>query len=52
MPVHINPDDESFVPMITYEDATHVVITMEVPKAALRPMQRFLHALLAITVVE
>jgi hypothetical protein len=52
MAVHIDSDDDGFVPMITYEDATHIVITMEVPKMALRPMQRFLHALLAITVAE
>jgi hypothetical protein len=38
--------------MIAYEDATHIVITIEVPKAALRPMQRCLHALLAIMVAE
>jgi hypothetical protein len=52
MAVRIDPNDDGFVPMITYEDATHIVITMEIPKAALLPMQRFLHALLAITVAE
>jgi hypothetical protein len=52
MPVHIKPEDDGFAPMITYEDATHIVVTIEIPKAALRPMQRFLHALLAITVTE
>jgi hypothetical protein len=52
MAVHIDPDDDGFAPMIAYEDATHIVITMEVPKVALRPMQRFLHAVLAITVAE
>jgi hypothetical protein len=50
--VHIDPNDDDFVPMIAYEGATHIVITMEVPKAALHPMQRFFHALLAITVAE
>jgi hypothetical protein len=52
MPVHTKPDDAGFAPLITYEDTTHIVITMEIPKAALRPMQRFLQALLALTVEE
>jgi hypothetical protein len=37
---------------ITDEDATHVVVTLEIPKATLRKMQRFIQALLAITVAE
>ena len=52
MPVYINPDDDGFAPMITYEHATHVVVTLEIPKSSLRQMQRFLQALLAIAVAE
>jgi hypothetical protein len=52
VPVYINPDDDGLAPMITYEDATHIVVTLEIPKATLRKMQRFIQALLAITVAE
>jgi hypothetical protein len=48
MPVHINPDDDGLAPLITYEDATHIVVTIEFPKAALCQMRRFLQALVAI----
>jgi hypothetical protein len=50
MPVHINPDDDGWVPMITFEDTTHVVISIEVPKAELKKMARFIQALLTIAV--
>jgi hypothetical protein len=32
MPVRISPDDDGFAPLITYEDATHIVVTVEIPK--------------------
>jgi hypothetical protein len=52
MPVHINPDDEGFSALISYEDATHIVITIEIPKTALRQARSLLQALLAIAVAE
>jgi hypothetical protein len=32
MPVHINPDDDGLLPMITCEDATHFVIMFGDPE--------------------
>jgi hypothetical protein len=52
MPVHINADDDGFSALISYEDATHIVITIEIPKTALRQGRSLLQALLAIAVAE
>jgi hypothetical protein len=38
--------------VITYEDATHFVVTIEIPKTAVRQMRSFIRALLAIAVAE
>jgi hypothetical protein len=52
MPVDIDPNDDGLSPLITYEDATHIVVTIEIPKAALRQMRRFLQALVTIAAAE
>jgi hypothetical protein len=48
MVARTQPDDDMPTPMIVSEDPTHVVVGIEIPKAALNPYRRFLEALLAI----
>lgn len=54
MPVRIDTDDDGFAPLITYEDATHIVVTVDIPKDRLRQshIKRSLQSLLAIAVAE
>jgi hypothetical protein len=48
MVARTQPDDDLPTPMIVSEDSTHIVVGIEIPKAALRHYRRFLEALLAI----
>jgi hypothetical protein len=48
MVARTQPDDDMPTPMIVSESAMHVVVGIEIPKAALRRYSRFLEALLAI----
>jgi len=42
------PDDDMALPMIVSEGPMHLVVAIEIPKAALRRYRRFLEASLAI----
>ncbi len=50
MPIHIPPDLPEASPIIISESETHIVVAMEIAKAALARHRRFLELLLAAAV--
>jgi hypothetical protein len=48
MPVHIPPNGDGTVILELIEGATHVTVSIEIPKVAIRQHRRFFESLLAI----
>jgi hypothetical protein len=48
MPGPSHHDDDMATPMIIHESQTHVIVAIEIPKAALQRHRRFIEALSAV----